>query len=93
MVTNFWDPESMGKETEQGRKLVDAAKKEGVDHFVYSSLPNCQKLSRGMTSDFDSLECIFEVLHIGLCLGFECFECLFSMCSERSCFDYLFGQF
>jgi len=47
VVTNFWDPASMGKETEQGKKLVDAAHKAGVQHYIWSTLPNVHRLSKG----------------------------------------------
>jgi len=46
-VTNFWDPESMGKEWELGKSLADIAKKEGVKHFIWSTLPDADKISKG----------------------------------------------
>lgn len=46
-VTNFWDPSSMGKEVEQGTRLADLAKEAGVKHYVWSTLPNVQKISNG----------------------------------------------
>jgi len=46
-VTNFWDPSNMGKEFEQGKTIADAAKHEGVKHFIWSTLPNVEKLSKG----------------------------------------------
>jgi len=42
VVTNFWDPSSMGKEKEQGKALVDAAKSAGVTHFQWASLPDVE---------------------------------------------------
>jgi uncharacterized protein YbjT (DUF2867 family) len=45
LMTNFWDPSSMNKEEMQGRKLVDAARKVGVKHLIWSTLPNVEKLS------------------------------------------------
>lgn len=47
VVTNFWDPSSMGKEYEQGIVLVDAAKAAGVVHFQYSALANVEAESKG----------------------------------------------
>jgi uncharacterized protein YbjT (DUF2867 family) len=47
LLTNFWDPESMGKEAEQGKKLVDAAKKAGVKHLFWATLPNVKRISNG----------------------------------------------
>jgi uncharacterized protein YbjT (DUF2867 family) len=45
LMTNFWDPSSMQKEESQGRKLVDAARKAGVHHLLWSTLPNVEKIS------------------------------------------------
>jgi len=47
LVTNFWDPSSMGKEWEQSIPVIDAAFAAGVKQFVYSTLPNCFKESNG----------------------------------------------
>jgi len=47
LMTNFWDPASMNKENELGKKLVDAAKTAGVKHIVWSTLPNVEKISKG----------------------------------------------
>jgi uncharacterized protein YbjT (DUF2867 family) len=47
VVTNFWDPSSMGKEHAQGIVLVDAAKAAGVTHFQYAALPNVEAESKG----------------------------------------------
>jgi uncharacterized protein YbjT (DUF2867 family) len=44
-VTNFW--EHFEKEYEHGRNLVDAVADAGVEHFIYSSLPNYHTLSGG----------------------------------------------
>ncbi|NII27192.1 NmrA/HSCARG family protein [Pseudoflavitalea sp. X16] len=44
-VTNFW--EHFGKEYQQGKNLIDAVKQAGIQHFVYSSLPDYNKLSGG----------------------------------------------
>jgi len=45
LMTNFWDPATMNKELEQGKKLVDAAKKAGVKHLIWSTLANVKKIS------------------------------------------------
>lgn len=37
-VTNFW--EHFNSETTQGKAVVDAAKAEGIKHFVWSTLDN-----------------------------------------------------
>ncbi|KAK1832270.1 NmrA-domain-containing protein, partial [Podospora conica] len=46
-VTNFWEHLDKQKETTQGKNLVDAAKETGVQHFIFSSLPNVSKRSNG----------------------------------------------
>jgi len=46
-VTNFWDPSSMGKEVDQGKLMVDVAIESNVQHFIWSTLVNVQKLSKG----------------------------------------------
>jgi uncharacterized protein YbjT (DUF2867 family) len=53
VVTNFWDPGTMASETAQGALAVKAAKTAGVQHLVWSTLPNCQKISKGK----------YEVIH------------------------------
>lgn len=47
LLTNFWDPSTKGKEVENGKKLVDAARKAGVKHVVWSTLANVEKESKG----------------------------------------------
>ena len=47
VVTNFWDPATGNSEYEQGKAAVAAAKKAGVDHFVWSTLPNSEAISEG----------------------------------------------
>jgi uncharacterized protein YbjT (DUF2867 family) len=44
-VTNFW--EHFDKEYEQGINLVDAVERAGVEHFVFSTLPYVNKITRG----------------------------------------------
>jgi len=45
LMTNYFDPSLMNKEEIHGRKLVDAAKKAGVKHLIWSTMPNVQKHS------------------------------------------------
>jgi len=47
LMTNFWDPQSMGKEESLGKKLVDACKAAGVKHVVWSTLPNVEAVAKG----------------------------------------------
>ena len=46
LVTNAWEPDSPN-EYEQGRRGVAAAKAAGVQHLVWSTLPNCHEISNG----------------------------------------------
>ena len=47
LVTNFWDPAQMPRETEIGNAAVKEAKAAGIQHFIWSTLPNAEKLSKG----------------------------------------------
>jgi uncharacterized protein YbjT (DUF2867 family) len=47
VVTNFWDPAQMQNETAIGTALVNAARAVGVQHLVWSTLPDCEELSEG----------------------------------------------
>ena len=47
LVTNFWDPTQMPKETEIGNAAVKEARAAGVQHFVWSTLPDAEKLTGG----------------------------------------------
>ncbi|KAJ6493319.1 NAD(P)-binding protein [Mycena sanguinolenta] len=69
--TNFWDPEVFpadpkGKgEITQGTNLVDAAKAEGVQFFIWSSLPNGTEQSKGVYKHcyyFDNKALILDYL-------------------------------
>ena len=44
VVTNFWEG---ADEIKQGEIAIKAAKKAGVNHFVWSTLPNVEKISNG----------------------------------------------
>ncbi|MFT7232861.1 MAG: hypothetical protein ACI8TA_002079 [Cyclobacteriaceae bacterium] len=45
-VTNFWEPGG-ADEMAQGTNAIHAAKKAGVEHFIWSTLPNAEVISGG----------------------------------------------
>jgi uncharacterized protein YbjT (DUF2867 family) len=47
VVTNFWDPAQMPRETEIGAAAVRAARSSGVKHLVWSTLPDCETITGG----------------------------------------------
>src|SRR5216684_4241173 len=47
VVTNFWDPAQRPRETEIGTAAVQAARAAGVQHLIWSTLPNSEKLTGG----------------------------------------------
>src|SRR5262252_1447140 len=47
VVTNFWDPAQMQRETAIGAALIKAARGAGVHHVVWSTLPDCESISGG----------------------------------------------
>ncbi len=47
VVTNAWDPGAPVDEYAQGKRAVEAAKAAGVQHLVWSTLPNCSAISGG----------------------------------------------
>lgn len=47
IVTNFWDPTQMARETEVGSAAVKAAREAGVSHLIWSTLPNSAAISGG----------------------------------------------
>jgi uncharacterized protein YbjT (DUF2867 family) len=47
VVTNFWDPGQGAREAEIGAAAVGAARKAGVEHLIWSTLPDVEKLSGG----------------------------------------------
>jgi uncharacterized protein YbjT (DUF2867 family) len=46
-VTNFWDPQTMGRETELGCKMARIARESGVRHYIWSTLPNVERITKG----------------------------------------------
>ncbi len=47
LVTNFWDPTQMPRETEIATAAVKEARASGVQHFIWSTLPDAEKLTDG----------------------------------------------
>ena len=52
-VTNYWELMSMEKEFAQGKAIVDACIKAGVQHVVWSATPNSTKMTEGKLSGLD----------------------------------------
>ncbi len=46
VVTNFWDPAQMPRETEIGTAAVKAARAAGVKHLIWSTLPDSDRRAR-----------------------------------------------
>jgi uncharacterized protein YbjT (DUF2867 family) len=44
LVTNFWEG---ADEIAQGKNAIEAAKEMGIQHFIWSTLPNVEAISRG----------------------------------------------
>lgn len=47
VVTNYWDPAQMPNETEIGNAAVKEARAAGAEHFIWSTLPDAEKLTGG----------------------------------------------
>jgi uncharacterized protein YbjT (DUF2867 family) len=47
VVTNFWEPAQMPRETEIGTAAVQAAHAAGIKHLIWSTLPDTEKLTGG----------------------------------------------
>lgn len=47
-MTNYWDKADKDLEIQQGKNIADAAKETGLQHYIWSSLPNVTKLSGGV---------------------------------------------
>jgi uncharacterized protein YbjT (DUF2867 family) len=47
VVTNFWEPEIQAREFEIATSAVKAARAAGVEHLIWSTLPDADKLTHG----------------------------------------------
>jgi len=47
VVTNFWEPTQGAREEEIGAAAVRAAREAGVEHLIWSTLPDVEKLTGG----------------------------------------------
>ena len=45
VVTNFWEPNQGAREEEIGAAAVRAAREAGVEHLIWSTLPDVEKLT------------------------------------------------
>ncbi|KAK1624983.1 NmrA-like family protein [Colletotrichum phormii] len=64
-VTNYWDKLDKELEIQQGKNIADASLEAGVEHFIFSSLLDINKLSKGILPDvyhFDSKAAVEEYI-------------------------------
>ncbi|TDZ32055.1 NmrA-like family domain-containing protein 1 [Colletotrichum spinosum] len=64
-VTNYWEKLDKDLEVQQGKNIADAAEEVGVQHFIFSSLLDVNKLSKGVLADvyhFDSKAAVEEYI-------------------------------
>jgi len=47
LVTNYWDSSQMGNEYDLAIPIIEEAKSHGVEHFIFSTLPNAYDESDG----------------------------------------------
>lgn len=47
LVTNYWEPAQMTREAELGTGAVNIARKAGIKHLVWSTLPDVERISGG----------------------------------------------
>lgn len=47
VVTNFWEPSQGARETEIGTAAVKAARSAGIEHLIWSTLPDVESLTGG----------------------------------------------
>ncbi|GKT43112.1 NmrA-like family domain-containing protein 1 [Colletotrichum spaethianum] len=62
-VTNYWETLNKDLEIQQGKNIADAALEAGVEHFIFSSLLDINKLSNGVLPEvyhFDSKAAVEE---------------------------------
>lgn len=55
-VTDFWAVMSKGIEIQQGKNIFEAVTTEGVKHYVFSSLPYVEKLTKGVLKHVDHFD-------------------------------------
>ena len=67
VVTNFWEG---ANEIVQGKAAIQAAKEAGVQHFIWSTLPDVEKISNGKF-DVPQFTCKAKVDALVKAAGFE----------------------
>lgn len=70
-VTDFWSHFSKTKEVEDGKKIADAAKWAGVQHYIWSSENSPAKLSGGKITRVEHFDSKFEVEEYAQQIGEE----------------------
>ena len=64
-VTDFWAVMDKQREIQQGKNIFEAAKSQGVKHYIFSSLPYVEKLTKGElkhVEHFDSKAIVEEYI-------------------------------
>ncbi|PRP88215.1 NmrA family transcriptional regulator [Planoprotostelium fungivorum] len=60
-VTNFWEHQKKEREVGDGKRMADAAKAAGVQHFIWSSVDSVDKISNGKITKVQHFDGKYEV--------------------------------
>jgi len=60
-ITDFWSLLDKQKEIQHGKNIFEACKAEGVKHYVFSSLPWAEKVTKGVLKNVDHFDSKAEV--------------------------------
>lgn len=55
-VTDFWSLMDKQKEIQQGKNIFEAVQTEGVKHYIFSSLPWAEKITKGVLKNVDHFD-------------------------------------
>ena len=60
-ITDFWSLMDKQKEIQQGKNIFEACQSEGVKHYIFSSLPWAEKVTKGVLKNVDHFDSKAEV--------------------------------